>query len=31
MQERARLIQAELTVESTPGEGTRVQVLVPLG
>jgi signal transduction histidine kinase len=31
MEERARLIGAELRLESTPGEGTRVEVRLPLG
>ena len=30
MQERARLIQAELSVTSAPGRGTTVEVRVPL-
>jgi signal transduction histidine kinase len=30
MEERARLIQAQLSVTSTPGQGTTVEVRVPL-
>lgn len=30
MQERVRLVQGAITVESKPGEGTRVEVRVPL-
>jgi hypothetical protein len=31
MEERARLIGAELSIQSHPGKGTTVSVLVPLG
>jgi two-component system, NarL family, sensor kinase len=31
MAERARLIEAELSIESTPGKGTTINVLVPQG
>ena len=31
MEERARLIGAELRLDSTPGQGTRVEVRLPLG
>jgi signal transduction histidine kinase len=31
MQERTRLLGGECTIESTPGEGSRIQVRIPLG
>jgi signal transduction histidine kinase len=30
IQERARMFEGEMNVESTPGEGTRIEVLLPL-
>jgi signal transduction histidine kinase len=31
MHERANLVRGTLSVDSVPGEGTRIQVTVPLG
>jgi signal transduction histidine kinase len=31
IKERVRLIAGELTVESNPGQGTRLEVIVPRG
>ena len=31
MEERVRLVKGKLSVNSKPGEGTRVEVLIPVG